>query len=88
MADKKIPQRMCVVCRKMYDKSDLIRLVCSDGKVCVDGSGKKSGRGAYICKNGCIDRAERTHCVEKTFRITVNPGFYDELKKEFYDIER
>jgi hypothetical protein len=88
MGDKKIPQRMCVVCRKMFDKGDLVRLVLSDGKVSLDTLGKKSGRGAYICKNGCIYNAAKTHCVEKNFKIIVESGFYDELIKEFERIER
>ena len=69
--DKHLPQRTCVACRVTKDKRELVRLVrVSDGVVEVDGSGKKVGRGAYLCrgqdcwqeglKGGRLDHALRT----------------------------
>ncbi|MGL4282874.1 MAG: RNase P modulator RnpM, partial [Eubacterium aggregans] len=54
---KKIPMRMCVICREKKNKSELIRIVnnAEDG-VCVDASGKMNGRGAYVCTDAaCIE---------------------------------
>ena len=50
---RKIPQRQCVGCRTMKDKKELLRVVRTpEGEIVLDGSGKKSGRGAYVCHDG------------------------------------
>ena len=55
---KKTPERMCIACRKMHDKSDLLRLVRQEDRVYLDVSGKTQGRGAYVCRNKtCVDKA-------------------------------
>lgn len=65
---KRQPQRSCIACRKTGDKRELIRLVCTaDGSVEVDATGRKPGRGAYLCrqpecwqtglKGGCLEHA-------------------------------
>ena len=57
-AVKKIPERMCVVCRQMKPKNELIRIVNNDGMVAIDKTGKSGGRGVYLCRcKECIDRA-------------------------------
>ncbi|MDD2200869.1 MAG: YlxR family protein [Firmicutes bacterium] len=58
---KKVPQRTCVGCGKVADKRDLIRVVRTpEGEVLVDPSGKRSGRGAYVCPNrDCLSKAAR-----------------------------
>ena len=57
-AVKKIPQRMCVVCRQMKAKSELIRIVHSNETVVVDTTGKLNGRGIYLCASSeCIAKA-------------------------------
>lgn len=80
---KKVPMRMCLVCRDMKPKKDLIRLVLSEDKsVLMDLTGKKNGRGAYICKNReCLDKSKKLHIIERNF-----PGLkYEELYKNLYD---
>jgi predicted RNA-binding protein YlxR (DUF448 family) len=58
MNSKKIPQRTCVACRSVSGKRELIRLVRqTEGNVVVDTSGRLSGRGAYLCRNGACWRA-------------------------------
>ncbi len=55
---KKIPVRMCVMCRQMKPKNQLLRIVNTDNGVVVDASGKLNGRGVYLCKNKeCISKA-------------------------------
>ena len=57
-AVKRIPERMCVMCRQMKPKIDLIRIVNADGVVVVDKTGKLNGRGVYLCKcKDCIEKA-------------------------------
>ena len=66
MKVKKIPLRMCTGCMEMKPKKELIRIVKTpDEDVCVDLTGKKSGRGAYICKNiECLEKAFKTKRLE------------------------
>ena len=60
-AVKKIPERMCVMCRQMKPKNQLIRIVNSNDVVVVDKTGKLNGRGVYLCKcKECIDKALRS----------------------------
>lgn len=55
MKAKKSPQRMCVACREMHDKPDMIRVVRSpEGEISLDFTGRKNGRGAYVCKAASV----------------------------------
>lgn len=67
------PERMCVVCRKMQPKRNLIRVVKSkDGEIQYDPTGKMSGRGAYLCASrNCFDRLPKTRGFERSFRCMV-----------------
>ena len=58
---KKIPERMCVVCRQMKPKNQLVRIVNNDGVAAIDKTGKSGGRGVYLCKcNDCISKAVKS----------------------------
>ncbi len=74
---------MCIGCRKMFDKRDLIRVVrSSDGKVTVDITGKQNGRGAYICKEkACFERIKKTGALNRALDTTVDSAVYDEIEK-------
>ena len=67
MKTRKIPMRMCVGCREMKEKKELIRVVRSpEGTVFLDPTGKKSGRGAYVCRRGeCLRKAIRQRQLER-----------------------
>ncbi len=67
MKTRKIPMRMCVGCRQMKEKRELIRVVRSpEGDISLDPTGKKSGRGAYVCRRGdCLQRAIRQRQLER-----------------------
>ena len=67
MKPKKIPMRMCVGCREMKEKKTLIRVVRNpEGEVSIDPTGKKSGRGAYVCRNPeCLKRAIKQKQLER-----------------------
>lgn len=83
MAQKKIPMRMCVVCRQSKPKAELVRILkTEDGGVLADGTGKLPGRGAYICADEkCMERAYGTKVLQKTIRAKMDEQTYDELKK-------
>ena len=72
---KKTPMRMCVGCREMKEKRELIRVVRSpEGEVSLDPGGKKSGRGAYVCRNAdCLKRAIRQKQLERQLDVTLPP---------------
>ena len=66
---KKIPQRMCVGCQEMHNKKELLRIVKTpEGEYLLDDTGKKSGRGAYVChKEECLNKAFKEKRLEKSF---------------------
>lgn len=65
--------RMCAVCRKLISKSELIRFVRVGSEIEIDPSGKKDGRGAYICKNDeCLKKAIKTNALSKSFKQPVD----------------
>lgn len=76
MADK--PLRMCVVCRNMKDKHELIRVVKNkDGDVFIDNTFKANGRGAYVCKDAeCIKKCIKTKMLNKAFKQPVPEDAY------------
>ncbi len=78
---KNIPLRMCAVCRQSKEKNELLRIVKNkDGEIFIDPTGKANGRGAYICKDGpCIEKAEKTKALDRSFREAVNKEFYSTL---------
>ena len=81
---RKIPQRQCVGCREMKDKHALIRAVKSpQGEVSLDFTGKKPGRGAYVCPSAeCLKRARKSRALERTFETAIPESVYDALEKE------
>lgn len=80
---KKVPLRMCIVCREMHPKKSLVRIVSSkeDG-VSVDTTGRKSGKGAYLCRSaGCIGKAQKTSALKRAFEKEIPQEVYEELEK-------
>ena len=76
--------RMCVACREMHDKKELIRIVKDkDGNISIDETGKKNGRGAYICKNeDCFKKLTKSKGLNKTFKCLVDDEVYKKLEEE------
>jgi len=81
---KRQPQRMCVACRGMKDKDSLIRVVRNEDKsFSIDLSGKKPGRGAYICSDeACIKKATKARSFAKAFRMAIPPELLQSLQEE------
>ena len=82
MPPRHIPQRTCIACRKTGAKKELVRLVClPDGSVQVDPTGKKSGRGAYLClSSSCWESALNTGRLEHAFHTGLKPGDKQQLE--------
>jgi uncharacterized protein len=84
MKVKKIPLRMCTGCMEMKPKKELIRIVKTpEDEVSVDLTGKKSGRGAYVCKSTeCLQKAFKTKRLSRNLDISISEEIYDKLKEE------
>lgn len=84
MIKKKVPMRKCTGCQEMKNKKELIRVVRNDaGEFSLDATGKKPGRGAYVCKNiECLEKACKNKGLERSFKTAVPKDLYDELKKQ------
>lgn len=77
---KKVAMRMCVACREMKPKKELMRVVGVEAKACIDPSGKKQGRGAYICLNeACIKRAQKQRQIERALEVSCDEEFFKAL---------
>lgn len=84
MKQKKIPMRMCLGCNEMKPKRELIRVVKSnEGEISLDLTGKKNGRGAYICKSlACFKLARKARRFEKSFQCKIDDSVYDAMEGE------
>ena len=80
------PMRMCIACRQMKPKGELIKLVKNENNIELDFDQKKFGRGAYICKNEeCIENAKKRKAVSRHFKMNADDGIFDYIKKELSD---
>lgn len=84
MRQKKVPMRMCVGCQAMKPKKELVRVVRTpEGEVVIDPTGKKSGRGAYLCPDAaCLRQAMKGKRLEKALKQPVAPEIIEQLQKE------
>lgn len=85
---KKVPQRLCVGCQSVRLKKELIRIVRSpEGEYSVDRTGKKPGRGTYICPNKeCFELAAKGNRFSKAFKEKISIEIIEELRKQLADI--
>lgn len=81
---KKIPQRRCVGCGETKDKKELVRVVRTpEGEVCLDLTGKKSGRGAYVCHSAaCLRKARKSKRIEQNLEVAIPEELYDKLEAQ------
>ena len=81
---KKIPMRKCVGCGEMKPKKELMRILrTEENEFCVDTTGKKNGRGAYLCHSvECFQKAVRNKGLERSFKQSIPQEVYDRLEKE------
>ncbi len=81
---KKLPERKCLGCGESKPKSELARVVrAPDGSVSLDLTGRKSGRGAYVCKDvECLKKCRKAKRIERSLEVEIPDGVWDELEKE------
>ena len=81
---RKIPQRQCVGCSEMKEKKALLRIVRTpEGEILLDSTGKKSGRGAYVCPDpACLKKARKSRALERAFETAIPPEVYDALEAQ------
>ena len=84
MKQKKIPMRRCTGCNEQKPKNELIRIVKSpENEISLDLTGKKSGRGAYICNNAeCLKKARKSKRIDRTFEMTIPDEVYKQMEEE------
>ena len=84
MQKRKVPLRMCAGCGQMKPKKELVRVVKSpEGEISIDLSGRKPGRGAYICRDiNCLKAARKARRLEKSFSCRIPDEVYDRLEEE------
>lgn len=87
--NRKIPLRQCVGCREMKPKRELIRIIrTSEDVILVDATGKKNGRGAYICPNReCLEQSIKNKGLERSLKIAVPKEIYVDFEKEMGNLE-
>ena len=82
MKEKKIPLRTCVITKEKFPKKELLRIVKSkEGDISVDLTGKKNGRGAYICKDEeCLKKLQKSKRLDRVFEMVVPEEIYENIR--------
>lgn len=84
MSTKKIPLRQCIGCGEMKSKKEMIRILkTSEEEFIVDATGRKNGRGAYVCPSmECFQKAVKNKGLERSFKMAIPKAVYETLEKE------
>lgn len=84
MSTKKFPQRQCIGCGEMKIKKEMIRILKSpEGEFSLDSSGRKNGRGAYLCPSAdCLKKAIKSKGLERSFKMAIPKEVYETLERE------
>ena len=87
--NKKVPMRKCVGCQEMKSKKEMIRVIrTAEGEFLLDSTGRKNGRGAYICPTKeCLEKARKSKGLERSFKQSIPEEVYDALEKEMDILE-
>lgn len=88
MSTKKIPLRQCIGCGEMKGKKEMIRILKTETEgIILDATGRKNGRGAYICPHmECFQKAVKSRGLERAFKMPVPKEVYESLEKEMEKI--
>lgn len=89
MKVRKVPQRKCIVCQKTLSKREMLRVVRTpEGEVELDPTGKKNGRGAYICGDAeAFKKARKTKAFERALKVSLTPEQHDMLEQSFLTVQ-
>ena len=81
----KVPMRMCVCCREMKPKKTMLRIVKSGEEISLDLTGKKNGRGAYICDSAeCVKKLRKQKVLNKVFSADVPEEVYTGIEETYF----
>ena len=89
MANKKIPMRQCIGCGEMKPKKEMLRVIkTAEEEIILDTTGRKNGRGAYLCPNSeCLKKAIKGKGLERSFKMPIPKDVYEILTKEMEEFE-
>ncbi len=84
MSTRKVPLRQCIGCGEMKSKKEMIRILRTEsGEITLDATGRKNGRGAYLCPDmECFRKAVKNRGIERSFKMPVPKEVYGILEKE------
>ncbi len=87
--NKKIPMRQCIGCGEMKNKREMMRVLkTAENEIILDITGRKNGRGAYLCKSKeCLEKARKCKGLDRSFKMSIPEQVYENLQKEFDGIE-
>ena len=80
---RKVPMRQCIGCQEMKSKKEMMRILrTTENEIVLDTTGRKNGRGAYLCKNPeCLRKAIKSRGLERSFKMAIPQEVYDRLEK-------
>lgn len=86
----KTPMRKCTGCGEMKNKKEMLRVLKTpEGEIVLDATGRKNGRGAYLCRSSeCLEAAIKSKGLAHSLKVTIPETVYEELKKEMAVIEQ
>ncbi|MCD7746221.1 MAG: YlxR family protein [Lachnospiraceae bacterium] len=87
--NKKVPLRKCTGCLEMKGKKEMLRILRTpEGEILMDETGRKNGRGAYLCRSmECFEKARKNKGLERSLKVKIPEETYESLKKEIESIE-
>ena len=90
MVNKKVPMRQCVGCGEMRSKKELLRVIkTTEGEIVLDATGRKNGRGAYICASmECLQTAMKRKGLERSLKVAIPSDVYESLEQEMSKIAK
>ena len=81
--EKKLPLRLCIGCNAMKNKKEMIRIVKNEEGINLDKTGKKNGRGAYLCDDvECLEKAIKSRGLERSFKMAISKEVYTKLLED------
>jgi predicted RNA-binding protein YlxR (DUF448 family) len=89
VSTKKLPLRQCIGCGEMKNKKEMIRVLkTSEDEILLDATGRKNGRGAYLCPSlECFKKAVKSKGLERSFKMAIPKEVYEALEKEMEQFE-
>lgn len=85
MTTKKTPLRMCIACRQLFEKREMLRVVRSEDKIFLDFTSKASGRGAYVCDNpDCVKKMKKQRLLNKVFSCPIDDEIYNAIEEAYF----